>query len=535
MRRLLWLCLAIAAIAWLEFEIFPGHTYLHSATQIYLPMLQRIDSPGYLSRDLVATNPNLSYTIYDEVTLFLHRQAHLDFEKALLGQLFLFRLAAVTGIFLLARSTGLRDAFCLLVAALVNLGAALPGPALCIPEPEPVPIAFACGATLLATGLLVRAKPFLSGLAGSLALLYDPVIAAPFWAVVLAALFVDRSSRKAFRPALPALLVSILLLANLAQLQPEVSSEQLWMHVFPGLAKLQQFRSPYLWVSLWKHEMWHYLALAVCGVWAATRVWWALNRETRWLLPGMGLAGIVSVALSYFLLEQSRLVVAAAMQPARTLMFPVIFTSFLCALAALQALVKSRKKEALAWFTLVVALPFDGRILDFLKPVHLGLLALAAALSALFTWSCTLPRAKFFLPVSFLLTLAVFTFLSHHGTLPHPTETRASVLELADWADKNTWGGSMFLFPDAGRELYPGVFRARSRRALWVDWKSGMATSLSQPAAQRWFERWQSLTEGSPAEASVDYYVFKREHALANKPTIFQNGEFCVYDALELK
>src|SRR2546429_2571943 len=102
MRRLLWLCLALAAIGWLEFEIFPGHTYLHSATQIYLPMLERIASPGYLSRDLVATNPNLSYTIYDEVTLFLHRQAHLNFETALLAQHFIFRLAALTGVFLLA-------------------------------------------------------------------------------------------------------------------------------------------------------------------------------------------------------------------------------------------------------------------------------------------------------------------------------------------------------------------------------------------------------------------------------------------------
>ena len=63
-------------------EIFPGHTYLHSATQIYLPMLERMDSPGYLSRDLVATNPNVSYTIYDEVTLFLHRRGSSRVSKS---------------------------------------------------------------------------------------------------------------------------------------------------------------------------------------------------------------------------------------------------------------------------------------------------------------------------------------------------------------------------------------------------------------------------------------------------------------------
>ena len=31
----------------------------------------------------------------------------------------------------------------------------------------------------------------------------------------------------------------------------------------------------------------------------------------------------------------------------------------------------------------------------------------------------------------------------------------------------------MFLFPDVGHDLYPGIFRALSERALYVDWKSG--------------------------------------------------------------
>ena len=63
-------------------------------------------------------------------------------------------------------------------------------------------------------------------------------------------------------------------------------------------------------------------------------------------------------------------------------------------------------------------------------------------------------------------------------------ESKDSVIELARWAEQNTWGGSLFLFPDAGRELYPGVFRGRSRRAVWVDWKGGMlAASLNR---SRW-------------------------------------------------
>ena len=38
--------------------------------QIYLPMLERVDAPGLLSRDLVAANPTLSLTAYDEATVF---------------------------------------------------------------------------------------------------------------------------------------------------------------------------------------------------------------------------------------------------------------------------------------------------------------------------------------------------------------------------------------------------------------------------------------------------------------------------------
>ena len=86
MRRALLLCLGIVSVTCLEFEIFPGHTYLQSDTQIYVPMLERLDAPGYLSRDLVATHPVLTYTIYDEVTLFLDSVTGLNLKGALITQ-----------------------------------------------------------------------------------------------------------------------------------------------------------------------------------------------------------------------------------------------------------------------------------------------------------------------------------------------------------------------------------------------------------------------------------------------------------------
>src|SRR5579875_774085 len=211
MRRALLLLLGIAAVTWLEFEIFPGHTYLQGETQILLPILERLDAPGYLSRDLVATHPNVTYTIYDEVTLFLHEGARLDFKTALAGQQVLFRAAGVTGVFLLALAAGVGDGFALLLAAVVNLGAALAGPAVLLTDPEPTPRAFAFGLVLLSMGLLAREKPLLAGLAGGLALVYHVPTAAPFWGVVLLAFFCERRLRKLLRPALGILLVFALL------------------------------------------------------------------------------------------------------------------------------------------------------------------------------------------------------------------------------------------------------------------------------------------------------------------------------------
>ena len=73
MKRLRLLFLGILAITCFEFVYYPGHTYLAGESQNLVAMMERLRTPGFLSRDLVATNPNLTYTIYDETTLFLCR------------------------------------------------------------------------------------------------------------------------------------------------------------------------------------------------------------------------------------------------------------------------------------------------------------------------------------------------------------------------------------------------------------------------------------------------------------------------------
>ncbi len=492
MRRALLFALAVAAITYGEFEIFPGHTYLKGSTQLYVPMLERLDTPGYLSRDLVATHPNLSYTIYDEVTLFLHEAGRLDFRAALRIQQIVFRAAAIVGIYLLVCAAGLNGTWALLIAAVLNLGTVLPGPSVQLVAPEPVPANFAFALSLLAMGCLAGEKPLLCGLAGGLAFLYDPTVAAVFWIVMLIAFITDGSLRRLIRPALTIFLVFVLLLANLAQLQPGITDlEPLFSRIPPDIAAILQTRTRYVWVTLWAgREIWIYLAILICGLWAVARIWPTLNRQLRWLLLTPSLLGILSVPISALLLARFGWWLFPQLQPARALLFTVEFSILACGIAGVQALQWRRKAETLAWFLFIFAV-------------------------------LAMPRMT-----------APPQGLSH----------REAITDLARWAEANTWGSSMFLFPDAGRDLYPGVFRAESRRALWVDWMSGAQGDYSGSVARTWEERWKRDMQGGFSAQrlqnllplAIDYYVLKQSNRLPRIKPVFANAEFVVYDSRDL-
>jgi hypothetical protein len=557
MLRAALLCLGLLAVTWLEFQVFPGHTYLDSGTQFYVPALQRLNAPGYLSRDLLSQTPDvLSYTIYDEVTLFLHSVCRLTFQQALQGQQLLFRLAGLVGIFLLARSTGLTDLFSLLLAALVNLGAVLAGPDISMIDREPVPAAFALGLILLAMGLFAREKPLLSGFSAGVALCYDPVLAAPFWIVVLVAFVCDGETRKPIRPMAPILLVFILLLANMAQLQPGVAAEGpgLFSKVSPQLAELQQFRTPSVWVSVWAaKELWHYLAVMTLGLWAAARIWPVLNRYMRWLVAGIGVAGLAGVPFSYLLLDRLRYAVVAEWQPSKVLVLTMALSALLFGLAGMRAILLRTPWEAFAWFALLFAVSADSSVLPLL-PVFDGRQILDLVYYAVFagalTWLLLRFRGSRWRFSALLVPVgAVFALLYLHGSNPNGSDPdrkpqeMAQIHELAAWADRNTWGSSMFLFPDAAKMMGPAIFRAQSRRAVWADWASGAVADYSETNGLEWLSRWRMTMEGrfSPARLQgflalpVDYYVLKRRHQIAGVRAVFTNQDFTVYDAQDLR
>jgi hypothetical protein len=120
---------------------------------------------------------------------------------------------------------------------------------------------------------------------------------------------------------------------------------------------------------------------------------------------------------------------------------------------------------------------------------------------------------------------------------------KGPVSELAQWAQKETWGSSMFLFPDAGHDPYPGIFRALSERALYVDWKSGGQVNYFESLADEWYSRFEQTMDGKFTAARlqdmlslpIDYYVLECKHKIASIKPVFENRQFVVYDAQDLR
>lgn len=550
----------LALFTWLGFELFPGHSYLRGATQLYVPIIERLASPGYLSRDLVATHPNVTYTVYDEVALFTTQALGLSLHAALQVQQALFRLAWVAGLYLIARACAVDRFWSVMIAAIASLGMSLTGAGVIVLDPEPTPRGFAFGLTFLAIGWLAGEKPLLAGLAGGLALIYDARVAAPFWIVLLIALASDKQIRYLLRPCIPILIVFVLLLANLAQLQPGAAqSQDMFVKISPSVAMIQMTRTPWAWVSRWApKEIWHYLAILVVGFWAMTRIWFKLNRQMCWIFVCLPLFGVLSVPLSYLLLERLRWAMIPQLEPAKTLAFSAAICLISCAIAGAEAIHRRRGWEATFWLAFVFLVQTNVQILNTLRLAH-GLyawqLGLALVLGGGIAWTGVMlasPQRWVALLAPFVAMFAVPLAVNYDGRgNPQHRQWQRPVNELAAWAGEDTWAGSVFAFPDAFLSLQPGVFRANSERAIWVDWESGAQCVYSESFAEEWWGRWQQMMRPKfSAERlqgmlalPVDYYVLKRENALAAVreghvtlvPAVFRNGEYVVYEANQLR
>lgn len=478
MKRLLFLCL-LAAAAWLQFELFPGHTYLAGDTQMLVPALEHLQHPGLLTRDLVAMHPALTYTLYDEITLFLQRSGW-DLRRVLEAQQIAFRFFALLGLFLLA-SQALSRGAALIVSVVVCLGGYAFGPSIPLIDPDPQPAAFALCASLLAAGLFASSRPLLAGLFGGIALIYDAPMAAPIWIIAILATFFSKQSRRMFRASMPILAVFALLLANASQLQPAIpETRDFFERLPPAIAVILRFRMPELWVTNWFPLATALYVVLIPLAWYTSRlIRPRLSEPARWVLLGLPVAGVAGMLASAVLFDGFGWAMVPEWQPGHLLAYTLLLTSLLCGMAAWQ----NRKLWPIA--ALPVFLPLTNQ---FRRP--------AVDCSA-----------------------------------------------LAAWAELNTWGGSLFLFPDAGRSLNPGAFRSESRRAVWVDWQTGGLSANFDSFADEWYRRWKdTMTHGyaarqlrSFASLPLDYFVLQRAHALPGMHPVYEDRSYVVYDVHDFR
>lgn len=532
---------AMLLITLLGFFQFPGHTYLQSDTQIYVPILVHLSDPSVLANDIVATKPHVSYTVYDEVSRALRGLTGLDFQWVLQGQQFLFRYLGVVGIYLMAASLGLGARMSLLVTALLHLGAAIGGPAVLTVEYEPVPRGFAVSQILLALGLMAHGRFLGAGVAGGLAILYHPPTVLPLLgATALLVAWPPGQRWDRARMVWP-IAAAFGLLLVFARFQVGVSERQVFFaHIDPALEAMQRYRAAYNWVSTWPpHWYWHHAILWAVSLAAFFRLRARMTAPLRLCFLAIPAYGLSSIPLSFLVLEGWKWSLMPQLQPARAALFVTVFALAGAAAAGIIASGRGRYWEGWLWFLPVFLVPANERVIpDFADPLAVRRLALAAALSALAVLASRAARRPAGSAAWVAAAVLPFFLIPSLGDVHNYPRLHSPALDdLSAWARHSTPRDAVFLFPDVGHGLQPGVFRARALRAVYVDWKSGGQVNLLKHFAEEWWRRWRAVipdTYTSPdfplyAKRHIDYIVLKAAHRLPDRPAVHSNSEYAVY------
>jgi hypothetical protein len=523
--------LALAALTWFE---FPGHTWLQQDTQIYVPILEHLRDPAVLRRDMLVERPHVSFTMYDEAARALARVTGLGFREVLEGEQISTRALGIWGLYLMAAALGLSAPASLLVAGILSLGATIAGPAVLLFEIEPDPRGLAVPLLFLAIGLAAHGWDLAAGIAGSLAFLMHPPTVIPFWCVYLVIAVV----RRRFRAFVP-LAVACIVLAIAARYQEGASEAQLFFsRIAPSLESLQRMRAPYAWISEWWRD-WlpHYLVLYAASLLAYARLRKRTPPDLRYFLIGLPLMGILSVPVSYILLEKMKWVLLPQLQPMRALLFVTVIAEFSAAAAGILAAQSRRYLEAFAWFALLYLVPLNTSVT--IMPSWNRALA-AALLAAGATLAAFAEARKFRWSAAALAGVAIggFFLVPTLGAVrTHPPLHTPELAQLSAWARASTPRDAVFLFADADRQLQPGIFRSQALRAVYVDWKGGGQVNYLTDLGVEWWTRWQRVLAApfDPRDVAryrplgIDYIVLSPRNRLPDAAPVFENMGYLVY------
>ncbi len=537
----------IVVLTLLGFFQFPGHTFLHSDSQIYVPILDHLSDPSLLAADLVATRPHVSYSIYDEAARALRSITGASWEAVLVAQQIVLRAAGILGVYLMATALGLVPRLALLVAAIFSLGATIGGPSVLTIEYEPVPRGFAVPLLLLAIGLFAHGRYLVGGAAVGAAILYHPPTTAPVVVVFVLYALIAPGPRGKRLTALAPVAAGAGIVFLLSRLQAGVGEAQLLFTTIDAeWEKLQRLRAPYNWISLWGgHWIQQYQLLAIVA-WAAA---WRLRAQAPapmlWMMIGLPAYGLAMLPLSHWLLESMRWSLIPQFQPARAVLFITVTALVGAAAAAAHSMREGRWLAGTLWFTVAYAIPTNAEVMRVLLPDLRSdlwrrkaavaiVLALAAALTV---WACARGRRWGIAPWAAAVIVPFFLIPAYAKVTNYPSLMTPEVEALSRWARESTPKEAVFLFPDAERSLEPGIFRALAARTVYVDWKAGGQVNLLKKFGEEWWSRWQAAMAGkfNPSDTAryanleVSYLVVKPGNRLPSMTPVFGNARHAVY------
>ena len=211
----------------------------------------------------------------------------------------------------------------MLVASICALGASIAGPQVLTFEYEPIPRGFAVLLLMCAAGLAAHRRLLGAGIAAGAAFLYHPPTALPFWMLLSRwcggpGVRTKRASGGAnLAPLVAAALV--LLVASRLQAGRGPGAVGTSQRCARALATLPR---SYVWISTWPWALIaHHLLVWAVSLAAYARIRRDIPGELRVLLLGLPAMGILSMPLSWLLLEHSKWALVPQLQPLRNLLF----------------------------------------------------------------------------------------------------------------------------------------------------------------------------------------------------------------------
>jgi hypothetical protein len=300
----------------------------------------------------------------------------------------------------------------------------------------------------------------------------------------------------------------------------------------PLQQQLQRMRAAYAWISLWRPALlFHWSLVAGCVAAACWRLRHELPPDLAAFALGLPALGILSMPLSWLLLDQWKWAIVPQVQPMRALLFTALLMQFLTASAGLHAASQRRWPEAFAWFLAAYLLPLQADISKDWSIRRTAILLALAALTAALCW-----KAPRFAPVAAWSAFFAIPMLA--GVVNYPKLHTPALTALSDWARSSTPRDAVFIFPGAAHSVDPGIFRAEALRAVYVDWKGGGQVNYRNDFATDWWFRWQQTMQDFHVpdlpkyEAlGIRYVVLAPRDPLPKVP-IFQNTAYAVYDLL---